>query len=171
MHSSVFVIFEKKMKILGPEKGSQIGPKMAPKKVGKKDTSKSEIFTFFIKFNENAVFYNRKWASRADSIVFYNEFARPEGQENRGQCGQNLRKTMIFVFFFGVSLEKALWRFWAFRGPNLGSKKWFGSDENRVLKKRLVRRIFGNLDFRINGPTTRRSTSGQTSWKGGRGDG
>ena len=36
------------MKILGPEKGSQIGPKMAPKKVGKKDTSKSEIFTFFL---------------------------------------------------------------------------------------------------------------------------
>ena len=41
------LIFEKKMEILGPEKGSQIGPKMAPKKVGKKDTSKSEIFTFF----------------------------------------------------------------------------------------------------------------------------
>ena len=35
------------MEILGPEKGSQIGPKMAPKKVGKKDTSKSRIFTFF----------------------------------------------------------------------------------------------------------------------------
>ena len=41
------LIFEKKMEILGPEKGSQIGPKRAPKKVGKKDTSKSEIFTFF----------------------------------------------------------------------------------------------------------------------------
>ena len=89
------------MQILGPEKGSQIGPKMAPNKVGKKDASKSEIFTFFKnKFEENAVFYNRKWASRADSIVFYNEFARPEGQENRGQCGQNVRKTMIFVFFW-----------------------------------------------------------------------
>ena len=43
-----WLIFEKKMKILRPEKGSQIGPKMAPKKVGKKDTSKSEIFTFFL---------------------------------------------------------------------------------------------------------------------------
>ena len=36
------------MEILGPEKGSQIGPKMAPEKVGKEDTSKSEIFTFFL---------------------------------------------------------------------------------------------------------------------------
>jgi len=41
------LIFEKKMKILGPEKGSQIGPKRAPKKVRKEDTLKSEIFTFF----------------------------------------------------------------------------------------------------------------------------
>ena len=42
------LIFGKKMKILGPEKGSQIGPKMAPEKVGKKDTSKTEIFPFFL---------------------------------------------------------------------------------------------------------------------------
>ena len=126
---------------------------------------------FFIKFNENAVFYNRKWASRADSIVFYNEFARPEGQENRGQCGQNLRKTMIFVFFWGVSLEKALWLFWAFKGFNLGLKKWSESDENQVLKKRLVRRRLGICNFRINRPTSTRATWGQTSWKGGRGDG
>jgi len=42
------LIFERKMQILGPEKGSQIGPKRALKKVGKKDTSKNEIFTFFI---------------------------------------------------------------------------------------------------------------------------
>ena len=32
---------------MGPEKGSQIGAKMAPKQGGKKDTSKSKIFTFF----------------------------------------------------------------------------------------------------------------------------
>ena len=44
------------MEILGPEKGSQIGPKMAPKKVGKKDTSKSEIFTFFL-INLMKMFY------------------------------------------------------------------------------------------------------------------
>ena len=41
------LIFEKTMEILRPEKGSQIGPKMAPKKVGKKDTSKNEIFIIF----------------------------------------------------------------------------------------------------------------------------
>ena len=126
---------------------------------------------FFIKFNENAVFYRGKWASRADSIVFYNELARPEGQENRGQCGQNLRKTMIFVFFRGVSLEKALWLFWTLKGFNLGLKKWSKIDEDRVLKKRLVRRRFGNFNFPINGPTTPRGTRGHTSWKGGRGDG
>ena len=129
-------------------------------------------FSYFLyKFDENAVFYRGKWASRADSIVFYNEFARPEGQENRGQCGQNLRKTMIFVFFFGVSLEKALWRFWAFRGPNLGSKKWSEIDENRVLKKRLVRRRLGNSSWTENGAIPAPSPRGLDSWKGGRGDG
>ena len=144
----------------GTEKGSK-----------KSHPPKSNFHTFLSKFNENIVFYRSLWASRADSIVFYNEFARPEGQENRGQCGQNLRNTRIFVFFFGVSLEKALWRFWALKGPNLGSKKGVGSDEKRKLKKRLVRRRVGNLDFRKNGPTPGRATSGQTSWKGGRGDG
>ena len=124
-----------------------------------------------MKFNENAVFYNRKWASRADSIVFYNECARPEEQENRGQCGQNLRKTMIFVNFLGGSLEKPLWRFWPLQGPNLRSEKWSGSDENRVLKKRLVRRKVGNLYFPTNVAITTRAPRGQTSWKGGRGDG
>ena len=113
---------------------------------------------FLIKFNENAAFYSGKWASRADSILFYNEFARPEGPENRGECGQNLRKTMIFINFFGVSLENALCRFWAFKGPNLGSKKWSESDENRKLKKRLHRRIFGNEFLPENGPTPPPST-------------
>ena len=44
---SLFVKKLKKIKILGPEKGSKIGPKMAPKKVTKKVTPKSDIFTFF----------------------------------------------------------------------------------------------------------------------------
>ena len=47
LRSSIFLNFWKKMKILGPEKGSQITPKMAPKKVGKEGTSKSTIFTVF----------------------------------------------------------------------------------------------------------------------------
>ena len=84
---------------------------------------------------------------------------------------------MVLSWFFGfvliliVGLENASWRFWAFKGPKLGSKKWFGNDENRKLKKRLVRKRFENLSFPINGPTTGRATRGQTSWKGGRGDG
>ena len=40
------LIFEKKIKILGPEKGSQIGPKMAPKKVAKKSLGKTKVFNF-----------------------------------------------------------------------------------------------------------------------------
>ena len=117
------------------------------------------------------MFSNRKWAPTADFIVFSNEFARPEGQENRGQCGQNHRKTMIYVNFLGVTLEKALWGFGAFRGTKLESKKWSEIDANRMLKKRLVRRTVGNLHFPKNGPTTGRGTRGHTSWKGGRGDG
>ena len=119
------------------------------------------------KFEENTVFYRGKWASRADSIVFYNEFARPEGQENPSESGQNLRKTTIFVFFCGVSLEKALWRFWALKGPNLGSKKWVGSDEKRKLKKRLVRRRVGNLYFPKKEAITTRAPSGADLLEGG----
>ena len=38
LEAPVFANFWKQMKILGHEKGSQIGPKRAPKKVGQKDT-------------------------------------------------------------------------------------------------------------------------------------
>ena len=47
---SLFFKNEKKLGILGPEKGRKIGPKMVPKRVAKKVTSKSEIFTFFYEF-------------------------------------------------------------------------------------------------------------------------
>ena len=59
----------------------------------KKSPEKSGFSHFLIKFEENIVFYRGKWASRADSIVFYSEFTRPEGTENHGPCGQNLGKT------------------------------------------------------------------------------
>ena len=64
------LIFEKKIEILGPEKGSQIGPKMAPKKVGKKDTSKSEIFTFF-KINLKKMLYFTKEKRPRGPILLY----------------------------------------------------------------------------------------------------
>ena len=112
------------MEILGPEKGSQIGPKMAPKKVGKKDTLKSEIFPFFFnKFNENIVFYTGKWAPCADFLMFYNEFARPKGQENRGECGQNSRKTIIFVFFLVLAWERRCGDFGRSKAPTWGPKR------------------------------------------------
>ena len=117
------------------------------------------------------LYFTKENGPRGPILLIYNEFARPAGQENRGQCGQNLRKTMIFVNFFGVSLEKALWRFWALKGPNLGSKKGVGSDEKRKLKKRLVRRRVGNLYFPKKEGIPTRGARGQTSWKGGRGDG
>ena len=56
-------------------------------------------FSYFLNnFDENVLFSNRKLASRADSIVFYNEFARPGGQENRGQCGQNMKNNDFCIF-------------------------------------------------------------------------
>ena len=47
---SLFAKNVKKIKILGPEKGSKIGPKMVPKRVTKIIISKNEIFTFFYEF-------------------------------------------------------------------------------------------------------------------------
>ena len=46
-NSRFFLKNEKKIEILGPEKGSKIGPKMAPKKGAKKVTPQNPIFTLF----------------------------------------------------------------------------------------------------------------------------
>ena len=82
-----------------------------------------------------------------------------------------LQENVDFCKFFIVGLENASWPFWAFQGTKFGSKKWFGSDENQKLKKRLVTRRLGNLYFPNNGPTTSPYTSGGVPRKGGRGDG
>ena len=46
-----------------------------------------EFLKFVIKFTDSIVFYRSEWAWGADSIVFSNEFSRPERPENDGQCG------------------------------------------------------------------------------------
>ena len=90
---------EKKWKFWVPKKAAKSVPKWHRKREQKKSPPKINFHTFLSKFNENTVFYRSLWASRADSIVFYSEFTRPEGTENHGPCGQNLGKTLIFVFF------------------------------------------------------------------------
>ena len=91
---------EKKWEFWDPKKGGKSVPKWYWKGYRKKSPEKVRVSYFFMNFSKYTVFYRSEWASRADSTVFYSVFTRPEGQENDGQCGQNLRKTMIFVFFF-----------------------------------------------------------------------
>ena len=87
-------------------------------------------------FTEYTVFYRSEWASRADSIVFYSVFTRPEGQENDGQCGQNLRKTMIFDNFF-VSCRKMLrGGFGRSKAPKLGRKS--GSEALKIGRQKGI---------------------------------
>ena len=95
----------------GTEKGSK-----------KSHPPKSNFHTFLSKFNENTVFYRSLWASRADSIVFYSVFTRPEGTENHGPCGQNLGKTLIFVFFLVLAWKMLCVDFGRSKAPNLGPK-------------------------------------------------
>ena len=67
--------------------------------------------------------------------MFYNVFTRPEGQENDGQCGQNLKKTMIFDIFFVSSRKMLRAGFGRSKAPKLGRKS--GSEElteNRKAK-------------------------------------
>ena len=136
--------FEKKIIIWGPEKGSQIGPKMAPKKIGKKDTSKSEIFTFFYEFY---------WIYCILQVImglqgrFYCVLQCIHASGRAGKwrpMWPELWENVDFCKFFIVGLENASWRFGAFQGTKFGSKKWFGSNENRKRKKRLVARRLGN---------------------------
>ena len=59
------------MEILGPEKGSQIGPKMAPKKVGKKDTSKNEIFIFFLLNFTKILYFTEENGPRGPNLLYF----------------------------------------------------------------------------------------------------
>ena len=155
--------------MLGPEKATKIGPKMAPKKVAKTVTS---IVTCFFSINLTKIMYFTKENGLRGPILLY--FIRNSCVRKGRKIQANVAKTLgkqWFLYFFCVSLENAFWRFWAFKGPNLGPKKWFGSDENRKLKKRLGRRRLGNLHLPKNGSIPPLSARGQTSWEGGRGEG
>ena len=96
---------------------------------------------FFTNSTECTVFYRSEWASRADSTVFYNVFTRPEGQENDGQCGQNLRKTIFLIFFLyhlGKCFEAVLG---VARHPNWAGKvvpKHSKSEGKKGLKTRSL---------------------------------
>ncbi len=59
------------MEILGPEKGSHIGPKRAPKKVEKKDTSKSEIFTFFLLNLMKVLYFTEENGPRGPNLLYF----------------------------------------------------------------------------------------------------
>ena len=53
----------------------------------KVNTKNNTFLEFARKFHESIVIYKSGWAWSADSIVFSNEFSRPERPENDGQCG------------------------------------------------------------------------------------
>ena len=103
---------------------------MPPKKVIKKSPEKFTFPHYFIQFHENILFYRSEWASRSDSIVFYSEFTRPEGQENHGQCGPNLRTRMIFVIFLVLAWKMLCRDFGRSKAPNLGPKN--GSEAMKI---------------------------------------
>ena len=87
------LIFEKKMQILGPEKGSQIGPKMAPKKVGKKDTSKSEIFTFFIINLKKMLYFTRENGPRGPILLYFTMNSRArKGRKMEANVAKTIEK-------------------------------------------------------------------------------
>ena len=120
-----------------------------------------------------------RWTSEYGIVTVHSvPFLHYASRHSRARKGtkimSNVAKTLEnndFCIFFGVSLENALWRFWALKGPKLGSKKWSEINENRVLKRRLVRRRLGNLSWTENGATSDRDPRGRGSRKGGRGDG
>ena len=88
------------MKILGPEKGSQIAPKMAPKKVGKKDTSKSEIFTFFSINLMKMQYFTEENGPRGPILLYFTMNSRVrKGRKIEANVAKTVEKTMIFVFF------------------------------------------------------------------------
>ena len=72
------------MEILGPEKGSQIGPKRAPKKVGKEDTSKSEIFTFFLINLMKMLYFTRENGPRGPILLYFQKI-RASGKAGKSR--------------------------------------------------------------------------------------
>ena len=53
----------------------------------KVNVKNQDFLEFSMKFNDSISIYMSEWAWGADSIVFYNEFSRPESPENDDQCG------------------------------------------------------------------------------------
>ena len=70
-----------------PKIGGKSDPKTVPKSMAKSERQKSCFLEFAMKFEDSIVIYRSEWAWGADSIVFSNEFSRPERPENDGQCG------------------------------------------------------------------------------------
>ena len=61
--------------------------KRYPKAWQKVNAKNHDFLEFAMKFHDSIVIYRSEWAWGADSIVFSNEFSRPERPENDGQCG------------------------------------------------------------------------------------
>ena len=81
------------MEILGPEKGSQIGPKMAPKKVGKKDTWKNEIFTFFLIDLKKMMYFTGENGPRGPILLYFTVNSRVrKGRKIEANVAKTLEK-------------------------------------------------------------------------------
>ena len=87
------LIFEKKMEILGPEKTSQIGPKMTPKKVGKKNTSKTPIFTLFTINLKKMLYFTIENGPRGPILLYFTMNLRVrKGREIEVNVAKTLEK-------------------------------------------------------------------------------
>ena len=144
----------------GTEKGSQ---KSHPKKL--------HFHIFLLSFTKIWYFTDQKGLEgRFYCILKWIHASGREGRENESQCWKNIRKTLIFVFFL-CELGECVLAILGVQRPQFGVQKVVRNRWKSGIEKRLVRRRLANLYFPNNGPTTARATRGQTSWKGGRGDG
>ena len=81
------------MEILGPEKGSKIGPKMAPKKGAKKVTPQNPIFTLFSANLTKILYFTGHYGPRGPILLYFTMNSRVrKGRKITAHVAKTLEK-------------------------------------------------------------------------------
>ena len=95
-----FLIFQKKLGILGPEKGRKIGPKMVPKRVAKKSHLKNWDFHIFLWTLLNILYFTGHNGPRGPILLCFTVYSRVrKGRKMTANVAKTLEKQWFLNFF------------------------------------------------------------------------
>ena len=123
-----FLLKNEKIKIWGIEKASKIGPKMGPKNVAKKVTSKSVICTFLESNCTKILYFTIENVRRGPILLYFKLNSRVrKGRKITAHVAKTLEKHCFFVFFLVLAWKMLCVDFGRSKAPNLGPKSGPGT--------------------------------------------